>query len=631
MRLAFLLLLLPVPALAFPSPAELRSDAAPRLLRDRLKGHGAATAARGWADVVPMGWDVLHMEVALDIDRAEERLSGSTTITLARTTGGAVRLHGPDPVDQILQDGLPAEPDRDGAVILLPDPGIATTTVSARWTVYGGNAELGLQWDPDLLWVWDETDGARRWLVAFDEPWDKSTATFHVTVDTGETVAMNGTLVGVEDSGGRQTWTWDIDFPIPTYLIGLHVGHLAQATDPGAVPIHTWATPDTLDTAVAQLDQTRETMGIFAERWGAYPWDSYGNVIVPGLSSAMEHTTCTTFGGGFGAEDWDWVDAHELAHQWFGDLVTCSTFADLWLNEGFASYAEAVWYEAQYGPEGLTDYMRWTAASYFDWRWQEGVFPLWNPEYLWGGTVYDKGSWVVHMLRGVLGEDVFWDGVRHYLDVHYGGVASTDDLQARMEEVAGEDLSWFFDPWVRAAGEPLWSWGVTQTERGGTIQLDVEVDQDRPEFRMPVVLRVGTLSGVRDLPLLVEGAGARASFCLEDAPISLELDPDHWILLAERPGSPGLASSASWVCGDAEPMPEEPTPEDPTPDLTPGSLSGNGCACGGGTKGPSPATVLAMVVVLVGALRPRCGASGVRRAKVSPHAPGARRPVSLRR
>ncbi len=323
----------------------------------------------------------------------------------------------------------------------------------------------------------------------------------------------------------------------------------------------------------------------------------------------MEHTTATSFG-----ENLIWhgdyamiVNAHELGHQWWGDYVTCAEWEEIWLNEGFASYTEALWLEYEWGEEWLAYYV-WEdqRASYLSWKDYEGEFSLYDPDYMWGGTVYDKGSFVVHMLRFVMGDDAFFEGLRLYADNHAHDAATTEDLRAAMESIHGVDLSWFFDQWVYRAGDPSYRIGLTNTElEDGSWQVDVHVEQTAGDtWSMPVewLLVMDDGSTVYDLQW-VEGEYSAHSSCHDQPAHTIDFSPDAHLLYDLLEHDMDGYEPAEIVCGEPGPADtgdSEAPPEDTGPGDSEGGIDPPDGLCG--CAAPASAGPLLFIITFLGAL-----------------------------
>jgi len=568
-------------ALAAPLPPP---TALPRS-RDAFK-HASAAGGAVAADGPPPpphaadGWDVTHYVLDVRIDPAAPLVTGRATIEATRVGTGDLLVHANGPViGEVRVDGAVVTPTvgRDG---LLLAPAGGSTVVDIAWT-YAAAAPNGIQWGRDVVFSFHEPNGARTWLPVHDHPADKATLAWIITAPDAWVVAANGVLESADSADGWTTWRYTMDTPIATYLMVVHLADYVVTESGDDIPIYTWAYRGREAEAAESFAETAEMLALFQEMYGAYPFPSYGNAMAP-FGGAMEHTTCVTFSDELvGTEYAEIVNAHELGHHWWGDNVTLGDWADIWLNEGFATYTELLWYEHRFGAEGRVAYAAWLAESFFEWQDLEGQFPVYDPLYMWGGVVYDKGGLVVHMLRGVLGDDVFFEALRAYEEEFRLGTAVTADLQASFQRSSGEDLDWFFDTWVYGVGEPVYTWGWAARRGGGDWQLDLQIAQDLPEHRMRVPMRVTYADGtVEDVSVVVAGAETRVSLCRDVEPVSVELDPELWVL---RAGEVTVdIAAAAGVCGDAE----RPAPDAPA-----------ACGCATGSPAGGAATILAAAVL----------------------------------
>ena len=622
-----LLSLVALAVAALPDPTQLADEAADpaRLgrLREASTHAGPARPTGGAASAAPQDpFDVEHVVLRVRIDKAARRVTGHATLTVRRVAPGDLVLHADGPVVSSLEvDGAPASWTTVSEEIRVPlDAEVAS--VDVRWTWSGpSDPSGGLQWG-NVTFSFHEPEAARKWLVLHDVPSDKFTLHWQVEAPDDQVVAANGVLAGTEPAGeGWTRWTYDFAAPIASYLVAVHVAPYVRLEDTrGEVPVYAWVLPGMESEAEDTFGTTPDMISFFSERFGPYAWPSYGNAVAP-FGGAMEHTTVTTFGEDLVGDPFgELVNAHELAHHWFGDDVTLADWPDIWLNEGFASYAEALWYEQAYGQEGLTAYASYYVDSYRRWNGYEGVFPLYDPAYLWGGTVYDKGAMVVHMLRHVVGDDAFFEILRAWQARYHFSNAATADFTALASEVAGEDLAWFFDPWLYAAGEPTWEEGWAAREVPGGWALDLHVGQDRPEFRLPAPVRVTLEDGsVRDLTAWVEGAGAEESWCLPSRPSDVEVDPDVWLMVNHRRGGAPLRTDNPCEAvdtGSADTAEASVDSAGAGADSASESVTDTGCGCaslpgeGWGVGGPAPlrnASPLALALAALVVRRRRGG------------------------
>ncbi|MCB9746715.1 MAG: hypothetical protein H6739_24235 [Alphaproteobacteria bacterium] len=533
------------------------------------------------------GWDLLAYDMEHRFDLDEMEVSGVITAAAQarRASPGPLTLHADGPrLASVTVDGQPADVGQSGDTLSVATPGglregavievrIAyTADLQEEW-------DTGVSWDGRILSSFHEPEGARRWLVVYDDPADKVTFTWAITVPDGLTVAANGVLEGVSDNGdGTATWRWAFDQPIPTYLIALHASAYARVDQQmsDGRPITHYVPPFLRRDAEEDLASTPEILDLLASRFGPYPWPSYGNAVC-GIGGAMEHTTMTSFGQGLiGSGAAEWVNVHEAAHHWFGDWVTLTTWPQIWLNEGFASYAEVLWAEHLGGEAGRRDYVASQEASYLGWREYEGVFALSDPDYYWGGTVYDKGAVVLDMLRTQVGDEAFFAGLVDYTERYGGANATIDDFRGAVEGASGQDLGWFFDQWVHRPGEP--SFEVRQSSQvvaEGVTQLDVVVTQRTAEtWRVPVELALAWADGGEQVEdVWIEAPEQRLTFCLDEAPAAVRFDPDRKVLQSERRRVLDM-EPLDVVC--VEPG------ETPTPSAGDAWVVRTGCGVGGG-------------------------------------------------
>ncbi len=566
------------PALALPRPEALAGGVDAAAAREVFKHPGAPLPVSEAAPPphAAEGWDVTHYTLDVRIDPTARLVTGRATIEATRAGAGDLVLHADGPViGAVRVDGVEVTPVVADDTLMVSPAG-DTAVVEVEWT-YGEARPNGIQWG-EAIYSFHEPVGARTWLPVHDHPADKATLDWIVTAPDDLVVAANGALEGSSSADGWTTWRWHLAEPIATYLMVVHLADYTVTTEPGDIPVTTWAYRGREAEAEAAFADTPEMLAHFSELYGPYAFPSYGNAVAP-FSTAMEHTTCVTFSDTLvGTEDAALVNAHELGHHWWGNDVTLADWADIWLNEGFATYTELLWYEHLYGAEGRRAYAEWLAAAFFEWQDLEGRFPLYDPLYMWGGVVYDKGGLVVHMLRGVLGDEAFFAALRAYEAEFRLGSATTADLQASFEASTGEDLDWFFDPWVYGVGEPTYTWGWAARRAGEGWQLDLVVEQDLPDLRMPVPMRVTYADGTwEDVRLEVAGDIVAESRCVDAEPVSVELDPERWVLRAAE------ARRTIDALDDACAAPAEP--------------ASCGCAGAGGLGGGSAG--LGLVAVLV--------------------------------
>ncbi len=393
----------------------------------------------------------------------------------------------------------------------------------------------------NLGYTFSEPSDARFWFPCYDQPWEKATAEVNITVPAGYVAASNGKLLGTTSNGnGTVTWLWAQNQPIATHLLCMTVSRFSVSSLPyvkstgDTIPLqyYSWNAPPFVDSAwtTGFLPTVRQMVSAYSGLLGEYPFDKYGmTTIVPFGYLGMEHQTITTMNRYYATSHW--VVSHELAHQWFGDNVTCGTWADIWLNESFATYCEALWREHLYGFDSLKAYMRDTLSQFQFVSWQGAIYdPVAQGFDLFTRSVYSKGGWVLHTLRGVVGDSVFFNALRVYQKQYGGKSAITSELQAIVDSVSGSDMTWFFNQWIYGSGWPKYasrfSWNAD------TISYTIQQNQDAawPTFRMPILVRAYYGASHRDY--IVHDSLRLQTFKLPliTQPDSVALDPEGWVL-----------------------------------------------------------------------------------------------------
>lgn len=324
---------------------------------------------------------------------------------------------------------------------------------------YHGAPRSGLQFVPERQQVYT-VFSTSQWLVCIDAPGDKATVDLRVVLPTGLRAIGTGTLVS-EGPGpnGTVVHRWRQDKPLSTYLFGFAAGRFVeQQAVGGAAALQYFGEGVSRDELDRIFRDTPDMLEFFTRRAGvAYPGDTYAQVLVA-RTAGQEAWGFSLFSDAYGRAVLNdptgvWLIAHELAHQWWGNLVTCQDWTDFWLNEGFASFMADAYDEHRFGREVYLQDIERARARYEKVR-QAGhdrslVFPDWNRPTADDRTlVYQKGAYVLHLLREDMGEDTFWAGIRRYTQTYAGRTASTDDFKRSMEESSGLSLGAFFDRWV---------------------------------------------------------------------------------------------------------------------------------------------------------------------------------------
>ncbi|NIM19818.1 MAG: T9SS type A sorting domain-containing protein [Candidatus Latescibacteria bacterium] len=509
---------------------------------------------KGRASSLQQGFDVLHYELDLEVDPTAETVSGTVaakcSVLAVPITVIALDLFDNMEVSSARANGSPASFTHANDVVTVDLAASYAPGDTLRIAIdYSGQPDSvgrygpfrfkthGPDYAPAIFSI-SIPDYARTWWPCKDVLDDKATADIWITVPDTLVVASNGRLVGVVDRGnGKHRYEWRESYPISTYLISVAISNYIVYSDyyryapADSMEVVYFIYPEDSIEAKEDFNVTVSMIEFFSSVFGQYPFvgEKYGIAEASWGSLGMEHQTCTTYGSSLVRGDHrnDRVVAHELAHQWWGDFVTVGDWRDIWLSEGFATYAEALWMENTQGPEEYRDYMAVRDLS--------SGFPgsVYDPDDLFNITVYWKGAWVLHMLRRVMGDSAFFQALSDYASTHGYENALTADFQAVCESASGESLSWFFDQWVFGIGRPHYAYSWTQYGQGAGHYVSLEVKQIQSGgalFRAPLDIRFSRPGW--DSTATVWASGPRHRFAFEvPGPIaSVDLDPDGWIL-----------------------------------------------------------------------------------------------------
>jgi aminopeptidase N len=407
------------------------------------------------------GYDVESYDLRLTVEPAAGTLDGRALITataLDDLDTFNLDLLGLE-VSEIRVDGRPAGSSRRGAELTV-DPG-PVLLAGTRFVVevdYGGTPQRaasaalgdGYGWVHvgGTVYAAAQPDAAHSWFPANDHPSDKATFRFEITTPEPSTAAANGRLIEVIPAGGSRTFVWEMDRPMATNLATIVAGDFVRVerTGPPGIELRDYLPPDLAADPPAPYERIAEMLEYLASVFGPYPFDAYGHAVVPALPGALETQTLTLMGSGLSGPILERVIVHELAHQWYGDSVSPATWQDIWLSEGFATYAEWLWAEHTGGSEAMQ-------AAAGDAHARLAALPH-NPPgdpgigQLFGRTVYDRGALTLHALRVEVGDEAFFTLLEAYSGRYRDGNASTSEFIALAEEIGGRDLGGLFDAWL---------------------------------------------------------------------------------------------------------------------------------------------------------------------------------------
>ena len=357
---------------------------------------------------------------------------------------------------------------------------------------------------PRQIWTQGETENNSKWFPTFDKPNERCTQEMYLTVEEGLETLSNGKLVSSKRNGdGTKTDYWNMDKPHAPYLFMMMIGDFARVKDTwNGKELEYMVYPEYESSAKTIFNHTPEMLSFFSDLLDyPYPWNKYSQVIAEDyVSGAMENTTGVIFGEFVQMTDRELIDngndqivAHEMFHHWFGNLVTCESWANLTLNEGFANYSEYLWFEYKYGKDAA-DAVRISEMEGYQYMADQGdTHPLIhysyeNKEDMFDAHSYNKGGLVLHMLRNIVGDDAFFASLSKYLKDNEFTAVETAELRLAFEETTGLDLNWFFDQWYLDKGHPVMDVSYAYENGKVIIYTDQkqEVNSHRPIFILPL-------------------------------------------------------------------------------------------------------------------------------------------------
>jgi aminopeptidase N len=515
----------------------------------------ALVAAEGMVNT-QTNYDVLFYDIYIRVNDTTEIIYGKVTLVAQAAEDGVSQIQ-VDFFDNMTIDSIVAP---SGALSYSRANNVVTVTLNATHNTgeqfdfdfwYHGHPEEGgfqaFAFDTRLgkkvISTLSEPYFARTWWPCKDRMDDKADS-FHIAieVDTVFYVGSNGTLDSIVYNGGTtKTFYYTEHYPMTTYLFSLAISDYTVWYDEwvynngqDTMPIVNACYSDRLADAQTGWGITPQALTIFSENYGLYPFvnEKYGHSNFE-WNGGMEHQTMTSMTGSwFGF--YEPVVVHELSHQWWGDMITCEQWGHIWLNEGWATYSEALYYLALNGWASYHNYMNSMDYTGGGTIYISDTTDVWN---IFGTIVYDKGAWVVHMLRGVLGEALFFEGVHAYYNSQYQyAAATTEEFRDVVENATGVELDWFFEEWIYGEYRPNYHWAYWEeaSDTGG-YDVFVHVDQvqtTNPQvFTMPVDFFFDLSSGPDDtLTLWVDQRSDLFKFNFPSTISTIKLDPAGWVL-----------------------------------------------------------------------------------------------------
>jgi aminopeptidase N len=482
-------------------------------------------------------YDLQHSKIVLRFDTAQKQVTGDVTHSLAilrnettRISFDSVALN----IHSVTVNRAPAkfETSETKLFVTLSAPAKAGQKLEVEIS-YDGKPTKGAYFilpdaaypkRPIQIFTQGESEDTRYYLPTYDYPNDRLTTETIITVPAAWTTVANGKLLSVTSTGaGMKTWTWRESFPSSTYLITTVAGEFDELKDSWrGIPVNYYAPKGRGDRLAVNYSRTPAMMELFSKKFGVdYPWEKYDQIMVDDfVAGGMENSSATTNTAESlvhpklvpeYVSNQDDLISHELAHQWFGDLVTCKAWSDIWLNEGFATFGETIWNENHYGKD-WADYNRWRAAR--AWFHETGLYnkPIVRHDFAedsdeFDGNAYGKAGWVIDMLRYQLGEPAFYAGLQRYLEANRGKNALTSDFAKAIEEATHTNIDQFLLQWIYGAGAPKLDLHYTYDNTAHQIALTVRQTQPQQGrvgiFRVPVEVEVTAAAGVKLYPVAI--------------------------------------------------------------------------------------------------------------------------------
>jgi aminopeptidase N len=508
-------------------------------------------------------YDLQHSKIALKFDIDQRKVIGDVTHSVSILRENTTRLSFDSvglTIQSVTVNKSVAKFETTSAKLLVTLPG--TPKVGDKYEVeirYEGKPNKGMYFilpdknypkQPIEIWTQGESEDTRYYLPIYDYPNDRLTTETIMTVPSSWITVANGKLISVTDAGNNQkTWTWRESQPSSTYLITAVAGEFDEAKQSlRNLPLTYYAPRGRGDRLLPNYERTPQMIDLFNKRIGVdYPWEKYSQVMVDYfVAGGMENSSATTNTADSlrdprlipeYPENEDDLISHELAHQWFGDLVTCKDWANIWLNEGFATFFETVWTESHYGKDAASYNLWWNERNWFA---SSSLYdkPIvrrnFDESEEFDDNAYGKGGWVLYMLRHQLGDDAFWRSLKHYLEVNRGKNVVTPDLIKAIEETTHINVDRFFQQWIYSAGAPKFDLAYTYDAEKHQVALTVKqtqkVESNVGIFSAPVDVEITTASGPKLYTAHVYKAAETFTFPSDSAPLMVLFDKGDYLL-----------------------------------------------------------------------------------------------------
>jgi aminopeptidase N len=487
--------------------------------------------------------DVLHYRFGITLRDDSDEIAGDATIDVLFLKDGvagfdldlADSMHLLEPFphngDKIHIDVSPAAHAGERRTFRVRYHGHPASGLRIGTNKYGDRTYFSSNW-PNL---------AHQWLPTIDHPSDKATSEFLINAPDKYEVVANGALEEVTELGdGMRLTHWKESVPIASWLNAIGVAPFAHRNfgTAAAIPLQTWVYRQDRDAGIATFETPmRQAIEFYNAHIGPYPYEKLAGVEAAGVNGGMEHASEVFYGersvAGRPASS---LVAHEVAHQWFGDSVTEKDWDDVWLSEGFATYFALLTTEHYEGRDAFVAGLKRSRDTIFVQQKrlpQEAVLHnnLADMKNVLNQLIYQKGGWTLHMLRGQIGDEAFWAGIREYYRIYRDSNASTNDFRRVMEEASHADLAWFFRQWLERPGFPTLEGKWSYDAEGHRVEIDLEQTQPGESYRLP--LEISVADGKVEK---IEMTAKQQHFTIASAtaPVRVTLDPNTWLLMESR-------------------------------------------------------------------------------------------------
>ncbi len=505
-------------------------------------------------------YDVIHYTIVVGFDEAEKRVDGTTSITLAPLTArlDSLELDAEDmditSVSLARGTALRFANRAPKLVVFFDTPRTLTDTITIS-IQYSCKPQAGIYFiQPDStnptrhrqIWSQGEDTDNHFWFPCYDYPNDKATSEVIATVPESYELLSNGKLLKTIHDVKKHTKTfhWLESKPHSSYLIMIAAGEYEVVREHyGKLPLEYYVYKDRVRDGVRSLAKTAAAMKFFEEKIGIpYPWEKYAQIWISNFMwGGMENTSAVTLNDDaylldpralidFTADD---VVAHELSHQWWGDLITSRDWNHLWLHEGFANYFTSLFKQDQKGDDYFQHDLAGQAAGVIATEDVHGRSPLVGKDG-YTANIYSKGCWVLHMLRNVLGEQEFWRALRFYAKRYAFRNVDSHEFMLAIEDATGKNLGWFFEQWVYKGGHPKVSVRSTWSDDTNTLQLELTQTQAMDSltgvFKFPLTIEATTSTGAITTTVFIEKRQQQVDIPLSERPVMIILDKGKNIL-----------------------------------------------------------------------------------------------------